>query len=184
MKRTCAYCGMFGDEDDILVRCHGPDCSLRSADYEIPGVFHGRCAAVLGLSGGARWQNCPWCPRAKPATTIGVNVPDEEKYFVSMTRLEEENYAAGIIQRGWRWTRKRVVIRAGWEEKLQEKLQEARRRLVARLPVGASAKRKMDILREMQSTMKAEEKELRKLLHKELASLELDLCVRSRRVEW
>ena len=34
MKRTCAYCGMFEDEDDILVRCQGPDCSLRSADYE------------------------------------------------------------------------------------------------------------------------------------------------------
>ena len=60
MKRTCAYCGMFEDEDDILVRCQGPDCSLRSADYEIPGVFHGRCAAALGHSGGARWQNCPW----------------------------------------------------------------------------------------------------------------------------
>ena len=74
MKRTCAYCGMFEDEDDILVRCQGPDCSLRSADYEIPGVFHGRCAAVLGHSGGARWQNCPWCPRAKPATMIGVDV--------------------------------------------------------------------------------------------------------------
>ena len=51
MKRTCAYCGMFDDEDDILVRCQGPDCSLRSADYEIPGVFHGRCAAALGHSG-------------------------------------------------------------------------------------------------------------------------------------
>ena len=62
MKRTCAYCGMFEDEDDILVRCQGPDCSLRSADYEITGVFHGRCAAALGHSGGARWQNCPWCP--------------------------------------------------------------------------------------------------------------------------
>ena len=37
MKRTCAYCGMFEDEDDILVRCQGPNCSLRSADYELPG---------------------------------------------------------------------------------------------------------------------------------------------------
>ena len=36
MKRTCAYCGIFEDEDDILVRCQGPDCSLRSADYELP----------------------------------------------------------------------------------------------------------------------------------------------------
>ena len=48
MKRMCAFCGMFKDEDDILVRCQGPDCSLRSADCEIPGVFHGRCAAALG----------------------------------------------------------------------------------------------------------------------------------------
>ena len=48
MKRTCAYCCMFEDEDDILVRCQGPDCSLRSVDYELPGVFHGRCAAALG----------------------------------------------------------------------------------------------------------------------------------------
>ena len=87
MKRTCAYCGMFEDEDDFLVRCQGPDCSLRSADCETPGVFHGRCAAALGHSGGARWQNCPWCPCAKPATMIGVDVPDEEKYFISMTRF-------------------------------------------------------------------------------------------------
>ena len=27
MKRTCAYCGMFETEDDILVRCQGLDCS-------------------------------------------------------------------------------------------------------------------------------------------------------------
>ena len=41
--------------------CQGPDCSLLSADYEIPGVFHGRCAAALG----ARWQACysDWCGR-------------------------------------------------------------------------------------------------------------------------
>ena len=91
-----------------------------------------------------------------------------------MTRLEEENYAARMIQRGWRWTRKRIVIRAAWEKKLQEKLREAR----------ASAKRKVETLREMQSTLKAEEKELRRILNKELANLELDLCVRSGRVEW
>ena len=104
MKRTCAYCGMFQDEDDILVRCQGPDCSLRSADNEISGVFHGRCAAASGHSGGARWQNCPWCPpttfRAKPATVIGVDVSDEDENFISMTRLEEMNYAALTIQRG------------------------------------------------------------------------------------
>ena len=33
--------------------------------------------------------------------------PDEEKYFISMTRLEEVNFAAVMIQRGWRWTRKK-----------------------------------------------------------------------------
>ena len=147
----------------------GPDCSLRSADCEIPGVFHGRCAAALGHSGGARWQNCPWCP--KPATVIGVDVSDEEKYFVSMTRLEEESYAAPMIQRGWTWSRKRIVLRAAWEKKLQEKLREARRRLVTALPVGVSAKKKAETLREMQSTLRAEEKELRKILNKELASL-------------
>ena len=32
--------------------------------------------------------------------------------FISTTRLlEEENYAALTIQQGWRWTRKRIVIR-------------------------------------------------------------------------
>ena len=135
MKRTCAYCGMFEDEDDILVRCQGPDCSLRSADYELPGVFHGRCAAALGHSGGAQWQNCPWCPLAKPVTVIGVEVSDEDENFILMTRFEEMNYAALTIQRGWRWTRKRIVLRAASEERLQEKLREVRRRLVACLPV-------------------------------------------------
>ena len=174
MKRTCAYCGMY-EEDDILACCQGPDCSLRSADYEILGVFHGRCTAALVHSGGAR---CPPATfRAKPATVIGVDVSVEEKYFISMTRLEEESYAALMIQRVWRWSRKRIVLRAAWEKKLQEKLREARRRLVTALPVGASAKKKAETLREMQPTLRAEERELRKILNKELASLELDLCV-------
>ena len=120
---------MFEDEDDILVCCQVPDCSLRSADYEIPGVFHGRCAAALGHSGGARFQNCPWCP--PPAAVISfkgdVVGSEEEKYFISMTQAEEDNFAAWIIQRGWRWTRKRIGIRVAWEKKLQEKLREARR---------------------------------------------------------
>ena len=158
------------------------DCSLRSADYEISGVFQGRRAAALGHSGGARWQNCPWCPpttfRAKPATVIGVAVCDEEKYFFSMTRLEEESYAALVIHRGWRWSRKRIVLRTASEERLQEKLREVRRRFVACLPVGASAKKKTESLREMQSTLKAVEKEWRMLfIIEELANLELDLCV-------
>ena len=67
---------------------------------------------------------------------------------------------------------------------VQEKLREARRRLVAALPVGASAKKKVETLREMQSTLRAEEKELRKILNKELASLELDLCVLSKKIGW
>ena len=192
MKHACACCGMFEDEDDILVCCQGPDCSLRSANYEFPGVFHGRCAAALAHSGGARWQECPRCPptafRAKPGTVISA-IEDvdgsEEKYLCSMTQLEEENWAARISSSGrWRWTRKRIGIRAAWEEKLQEKLREARRRLVAALPVGASAEKKTETLREMQANLKAEEEEFRKLLNKGLASLELDLRFLSRRIEW
>ena len=49
MMRTCAYCGRFEDDDDISVRCQGPNCSLRSVDYELPGLFHVRCAAAFGL---------------------------------------------------------------------------------------------------------------------------------------
>ena len=137
-------------------------------------------AAALGQSGGEWWQNCPWCLptafRAKPATVISFTEDvgfDEEKHF-SMTQVEEDNYAARIIQRGWRWTRERIGIRAE-REKLQEQLREARRRIVVALPVGASSKKKAETLREMQSTMNAEEKELRKLLTKELARLEFDL---------
>ena len=109
---------------------------------------------------------------------------DEEKYFISTTRLEEENYAALMIQRGWRWSRKRIVIRATSEERLQEKLREVRRRFVAHLPVRASAKKRTESLKEMQSTLKAVEKEWRKFFNEKLANLELDLCVRSGRVEW
>ena len=87
---------------------------------------------------------------------IGVEVSDEDENFISMTRLGEMNYAALTIQRGWRWTRKRI---------------------------GASAKKKTESLKEMKSTLKAVEKEWRMLFNEELANLELDLCVRSRRVE-
>ena len=89
MKRAFAFCGMLEDEGDILVCCQGPNCSLR-----LPGVFHGRCAAALGHSGGARWQNCPWCPpttlREKPATVTGVDGSDEGTYFTSTTRFPQE----------------------------------------------------------------------------------------------
>ena len=93
---------------------------------------------------------------ASAAAGYAGPAPDEEKYFISMPRLEEVNYAALTIQRGWRWTRKRIVLRAASEEKLQEKF---RRRLVACLPVGASAKLKRESLRDMQSTLKAIEKD-------------------------
>ena len=56
----------------------------------------------------------------------GVDASDEDENFISMTRLEELNYAALAIQRGWRWTRKRIVLRAASEERLQEKLREVR----------------------------------------------------------
>ena len=105
--------------------------------------------------------NCPWCLPAKLATVIGVDVFDQDENFISMTRLEEMNYAALTIQRRWRWTRKRIVLRAASEERLQEKLREVRRRLVACLPVGASAKKKTESLKEMKSTLKAVEKEWR-----------------------
>ena len=114
----------------------------------------------------------------------GVDVSDEDESFISMTRLEEMKYAALTIQRGWRWTRKRIVFRAASEERLQEKLREVRRRFVACLPVGASAKKKTESLKDMKATLKAVEKEWRMLFNEELANLELDLCVRSRRVEW
>ena len=55
---------------------------------------------------------------------------------------------------------------------------------MACLPVGASAKKQTESLKEMKSTLKAVEKEWRTLFNEELANLELDLCVCSRRVEW
>ena len=70
MKRTCAYCGRFEDDDDVLVPCQGSECSLRS-NYGIPGVFHGHCAEALGYSGSVRWQNCPWC---QPTVITAPNV--------------------------------------------------------------------------------------------------------------
>ena len=76
------------------------------------------------------------------------------------------------------------MLRAASEERLQEKLREFRRRLVACLPVGASAKEKTESLRDMQSTRKAVEKDWRMIFDEELANLELDLGVRSGRVEW
>ena len=118
---------------------------------------------------------------ASAAAGYAGPAPDEEKYFISITRLEELNYAALTIQ--WWWTLKRIVLRAASEERLEEKLREVRRRLVACLPVGASAKEKTHSLRDMQSTLNAVEKDWRMIFDEELANLELDLGVRSSRVE-
>ena len=98
MKRTCAYCGRIEDEDDILV----PSCSLRSVDYELPGLFHGRCAAAFGYSGSAHWQNCPWCPPAKHAENF--DKPDDlsaaidehfEKFDETDKKHESDEYVCG-----------------------------------------------------------------------------------------
>ena len=100
---------------------------------------------------------------ASAAAGYAGPAPDTEKYFISMTRLEGVNCAALMIQRGWRWSRERIVLRAASEERLQEKLREVWRRLVACLPVGASARKKTETLKKMQSTLKAVEKEWRML---------------------
>ena len=81
---------------------------------------------------------------ASAAAGYAGPAPDEEKYFISMTRLEEVSCAALTFQRGWRWTRKRIVLRAVSEERVEEKLREVRRRFVACFPVGASAKEKTE----------------------------------------
>ena len=102
MRRTCAYCGRFEDEDDILVRCQGPNCRLRSVDNELLGLFHGRCAAALGFSGSAHWQNCPWCPPAKHAENF--DKPDDlsaaidehfEKFDEPDKKHEDDEYVCG-----------------------------------------------------------------------------------------
>ena len=60
MKRTRAYCGMFEEEDDTLARCQGPDCSLRSADYEIPWTLRG-CLRPLRRCTVAELSMVPAC---------------------------------------------------------------------------------------------------------------------------
>ena len=88
---------------------------------------------------------------------------------------EEEDWAARITQRGWRWTRKRVCIGVTWEEKLQEKLREPGDAVWRKYQWRASAKKMKEAFKELQAILKAEEKEGRKLLTKELASLGLDM---------
>ena len=153
---------------------------------KLPGVFHGRCAAAFWpLRRCNSGRIVHGGPLAKPDTVIGVEVSNEDENLISMTRSEEMNYAALTIQRGWRWTRKRIVL---WGRK-----RGAVAREVAGGPAtpcgvfaqwGASAKKKTESLNEMKSTLKAVEKVWRMLFNEELANLELDFCVRSRRVEW
>ena len=73
--------------------------------------------------------------------------PDNEKYFVSMTRSQAVRYAARTIQWGWRWMHKKTEIRAANEEELQSRKREVRRRFIEKLPVGASSKKKRDTSR-------------------------------------
>ena len=82
------HCGRFEDEDDILVRCQGPNCGLRSVDYELPGLFHGRCAAALDCTRSAHWQNCPWCLLAKHAENF-------EKFDEPDKKHENDEYVCG-----------------------------------------------------------------------------------------
>ena len=204
MKRTCAHCGMFvDDDDDILVPCQGPECRLRI--YGICGVFHRRCAVALGYSGSARWQNCPWC---SPTVITASNVeclslvpevscaasaswveyiswldtgPAPDDY--SMTRSQEVNYAALTIQRRWRWMHKKRKLLAASEEKLKKKLREVQRHLVERLPAGVSAK-KTKGLKEIQSALMNAEIEWRELFNEDLKTLETEYICRLRRVVW
>ena len=109
--------------------------------------------------------------------------PDKEKYFISMTRSQEVRYAAWTIQWGWKLMRKKIELRAASEEKLQKKLREIRRRLVEKIPVEASAK-KMEGLKEIQSTLKDLEKECRMLFDEDMKKLEIDSRCRSRMIAW
>ena len=78
---------------------------------------------------------------------------------------------------------KTIELRAASEERLQEKLREVPRRLVERLPMGASAK-KTQGLKEIQSTLKDVEKEWKMLFNEDLETLEIESCCLSRRVAW
>ena len=152
-----------------------------------PTLFPAPAPVVENISPAPAVHAAPTCIMeyiAPAAAGYAGTAPDEEKYVISLTRLEEVNHAALTIQQGWRWTRKRIVLRAASEERLQEKLREVWRRLVACLAVGASAKEKTESLRDMQSTLNAVEKDWRMIFNEELVNLELDLGVRSRRVEW
>ena len=86
-----------------------------------------------------------------------LDVGEVVKYFCSMTRAEKESWAARIIQRSCRWSRKRIRIRAAWEVKLQEKIRESKRRAVAGVRAGASATEKAEIFKELQAISRRNE---------------------------
>ena len=92
---------------------------------------------------------------------------EEEKYFCSMTRVEEECWAAR------RWSRKTMRIRAAWEVKLQEKIRDTKRCAAAAVPAGASAMAKAEVFKELHTILKHEEERGMKLITDELATLKL-----------
>ena len=101
-----------------------------------------------------------------------------------MTRLEEVNYAALTIERGWRWTRKRIVLGAACEERLQEKFSRAPATSRGVFASGSQRQGKDGEPQGHAIHPEAVEKDWRMIFDEELANLELDLAVRSRRVEW
>ena len=85
-----------------------------------------------------------------------------EKVESNMTRSQE--LAVQTIQREWRWMHKKIELRAAGEEKLRVKMHA----------------KKMEGLKEIQSTLKDVEKEWRMLFNEELATLEIEFRCSSR----
>lgn len=197
MRRACDYCGAWEHDEDCLVACQGPDCSLRKADGLGGGVFHGRCATALGHLGGEPWCGCPWCPR-KPNEILDVGDGREENPRRSDDLEQEEGRdfdgeaATGcsddpdssslegseMITARPRSAIPRHVreqldnLAANLEATLQAKLQERRRRLVQALPVHASPAERTQTLLEIQACLKDAEESLRADLDEEYAELE------------
>lgn len=109
--------------------------------------------------------------------------PDNEKYFVSMTRSQAVRYAARTIQWGWRWMHKKTEVRAANEEELQSRKWEVRRRFIEKLPVGASSKKKRH-LKDIHSTLKEIENEWKMLFNVESKKYEIESRRRSRTIAW
>ena len=113
----------------VAYRVHSAPASAVEYDAPAPDVAYRVHAApapvVTPAPDVAYWAHAAPDPEVYIASA--ALALDEEKYFISITRLEELNYAALTIQRGWRWTRKRILLRAASEERLEEKLREVRR---------------------------------------------------------